>query len=208
MRLAINDRRRPPSAGQPGPRPGSSSPTRCRTRTGPSRVAVADRSAARCRGEVKSRPVANDAETQRKLEYSRIPFIAAIGRGLRTALTRPLIGASLNPPVKSTIDRSASARASPCPSSLPLRCGSTMPTGRAAPVVVGMMLQRRRGAPRILVRHRRPAAGRSCSVNRDHCPSLDAEAVVEDLHERREAVGGARRVRHQGRCSAGAARCR
>ena len=82
------------------------------------------------------------------------------------------------------------------PSSLPFSSGSTRPTALAAPVEVGIMRQRRRaGAVEVLVHgvQRRLVAG--IGVDRGHHPLLDADGVVQHLGHRRQAVGGAGRVR-------------
>jgi hypothetical protein len=81
------------------------------------------------------------------------------------------------------------------PSSLPLSSGSTSPTARAAPVVVGIMdiaaARARRGSSVDLVEDLLVVG---VGVDRGHQPALDADRIVEHLGHGREAVGGARRV--------------
>jgi len=81
------------------------------------------------------------------------------------------------------------------PSHLPFSSGSTSDTALAAPVVVGDDREAG-GAPSALVLVGRVEDHLILGVRAygGHEPRLDTEGVVEDLGDRGEAVGSARRV--------------
>ena len=81
------------------------------------------------------------------------------------------------------------------PSSLPLSSGSTRPTAAAAPVLVGIMLcaaaRARRRSPEHVGQHLIVGV----AVDGVHQAADDADLFVQHFHQRRQAVGGAARVR-------------
>ena len=85
------------------------------------------------------------------------------------------------------------------PDSLPFTSGSTSATAFAAPVVDGMMLMAA-AAPAFPILARRTVdrlLRRRVAVHGRHQALGQAESFLqEDVHDRREAVGGAARVRH------------
>ena len=84
------------------------------------------------------------------------------------------------------------------PVSLPCRAGMTLPTALAAPVLVGMMLPMHAAgqAPVLLGEAVNDLLGGSVGVDGGHEALDDAEVVVDDLGQRRKAVGGAGSVGH------------
>merc|ERR1719191_50364 len=119
-------------------------------------------------------------ETRGSLEISSTPFMGPSQAFWKAALTSsavmPFFSALMT---RSTTETLGVGTRRAIPLSLPLREGSTRETAEAAPVVVG-------GVQQALVA--------SVGVGGRHGPLDDAELLLEDLHEGREAVGGARGV--------------
>ena len=94
--------------------------------------------------------------------------------------------------VKSTIEPVGTGTRNDVPSSLPFIDSSTSAVARAAPVLVGtMLIAAPRARRRSLVRAVDQLLVAGVGVHGLHQALLDAERVVEHLHHRHEAVGGA-----------------
>ncbi len=78
-------------------------------------------------------------ETSASVEYSRTPFIVPWAACSTALLTCSTVTSVPRVATRSTIDPSGTGTRTAMPSSLPSSCGSTWPTARAAPVVVGIV---------------------------------------------------------------------
>ena len=78
-------------------------------------------------------------ETSASSLYSRMSRILPWAASRTAALTSSRLAFLSSLQTRSTIEPSGTGTRMAQPSSLPLSCGSTLPTARAAPVVVGMM---------------------------------------------------------------------
>ncbi len=127
--------------------------------------------------------------------YISTPLRAPSAAAFNAALISATLVAFLSFTVRSTSDTLGVGTRTDEPLSLPLSAGSTSPIALAAPVVRRNHRQRRRaGAPQVVVHQVEDALVVGVAVDGGHQPALDAEAVVEHLGDRRQAVGGARGV--------------
>jgi hypothetical protein len=78
-------------------------------------------------------------ETSGSSEYSRMPLSALLAASAKAALTLSIVTALFVSHTRSTTEPFFTGTRIAQPSSLPFSCGSTLPTARAAPVLVGMM---------------------------------------------------------------------
>src|SRR5664279_3691163 len=108
-----------------------------------------------------------------------MPFNSPSAAAFSAALTCSLVAGLPRIATRSTTETSGVGTRMEYPSSLPFNCGITNPMALAAPVVV-------REVEHVLVV--------GVTVDRGHRSLFDAERVVQHLHHRRQAVGGARCV--------------
>ena len=129
--------------------------------------------------------------------YWRIPSKSPVSAFARkSSLTSSVVGSEPTWTTRSTIEPVGTGARIDMPSTLPFRSGSTTPIARAAPVEVGMRLIAAARA------RRRSLCGRSSDllvvrvrVDRGHEAALDPVRLVQDLGDRRDAVGRAGGVR-------------